>query len=185
MAKRAKQGVALALAAAFVLLFWACGTGERQSLRLLCTQVNRDAADTLPKLKAEQFALLPGEEEARAALVFESYWGDGLLLTVQTLPDGRVTAVSLTGLPGDKNFFAAALCLARVFVGAEADAAERLLGQLQAGRVEVLGVNTAESGGCQIAVAANAAGLYFCAARTKGLPPRAELPTLREQITEE
>jgi len=125
----------------------ACGRQEWQNLRQLCESFNRFAAETdhLANIEPGQFTALRRDDST----AYQAYLGDSLLLACDTLRNGRVHTVSLTGLPEQsrREFFDAARCLAQAYTGAAADQAERWLHRVRAGESEVLGVIGHEENG--------------------------------------
>jgi len=172
--------IAAVFALALVCL-GACDAGEYQNLRLFCEAFNRFAAneESLARISPEQFFVDEGQK-------YSAYLGQTLYLTCDTLANGRVHTVTLTGLPEGpcREFYAASLCVLLAFAKAEADQAERWLGELQAGESEILGMQSFEVQGYRFSYAANAAGRYFRVSRLHLLPPEPELATLRDRIEE-
>ena len=170
---------------ALAVLFCACGREEWQNLRQFCESFSEYAAETEHLAKIE-----PGQFTARRAddgTAYQAYMGDSLLLACDTLRSGRVHTVSLTGLPEQRQstFFDAARCVIQAYTNAAPDQAERWLRQIQAGEAEVPGVRALEDGGFRFSYAANEAGRWLRVNQLRFLPPEPELPTLREEITEE
>jgi len=170
---------------ALALLLCACGGEAWQNLRELCEEFSRFASETESLANVE-----PGQFTARRSddgTLYQAYLGDDLLLEVAALRNHRVHSVSLTGLPeqGQSAFFEAARCLVQAYTGAAPDQAERWLRQLHAGESEALGVPGFEEGDFRFSYAANGAGRWLRVSRLRFLPPEAEIPTLREYITED
>jgi len=176
---------AILITLALAVSLCACGREDWQNLRVFCESFNRFASETGHLANVE-----PGQFYARRSddsTAYQAYLGDSLLLECDTLRNGRVHSVSLTGLPeqGQGVFFDAARCAVQACTGATADQAERWLRQIRAGESEVPGVLGLEAEGFRFSYAANEAGRWLRVSRLRFLPPEPELPTLRETITEE
>ena len=171
---------AIFLLAAMALLA-ACDTGPGMDLRLFTERFNR-AFGGQARLDVTHFWV----EETDSGLRYAAYVGYVELITAETLPNGRIHTVSLTGLPDayHRDFFAAARSLLAAFAGIEGDAAERMLQEISVGALPVLGVKSAERESFRLSYAANEAGRYFRLSCLRHLPPELELPTLREPITD-
>lgn len=174
-------GISLALA----VLLCACGREEWQNLRQFCETYSALAEKTeqLATIGPEQFMV----RRSGGTAEYQAWLGESMLLACNTLDNGRVHTVTLTGLAEQRQseFTDAASCIIRAYTGAAPDQAERWLRQLQAGQSEVLGVQSLEESGFRISCAANKAGRWLRVSQLRFLPAEAELPTLRENITEE
>ena len=173
----------LLICLAVSVLLCACGREEWRSLRQFCENFSRFASETghLAQIEPGQFYACRSDD----GVTYQAYLGDSLLLECDTLRNGRVHSVSLTGLPEQSQsaFFDAARCVVRACTDAEPDQAERWLRQLYAGESEVLGVRGFEENGFRFSFAANEAGRWLRVSQLRFLPPEPELPTLREAIT--
>ena len=170
---------------AFILFLSGCAREEWQNLRQLCENFCRFASETEQVVQVEpgQFTALRYD----GGTAYQAYLGESLLLECDTLQNGRIHTVSLTGLPEQRQgaFFDAARCAVQAFTGAESDQAERWLRQIHAGESEILGVPAFEAAGFRFSCAANEAGRWLRVSQLRFLPPEPALPTLREMITEE
>ena len=175
----------LLLCLAFLVILCACGTEEWQNLRQFCEEFSRFASETgsLAQIEPGQFFAHRSDD----GTLYQAYLGDSLLLECAALRSNRVHSVTLTGLPEQSGsaFFEAARCALQAYTGAPPDQAERWLRQLRAGDSEVLGVLGFEDAGLRFSYAANGAGRWLRVSRLRFLPPEAEVPTLREWITED
>jgi len=179
---RRVMALCLILPLLLLSLLSGCDTGPAQDLRLFTERFNR-AAHGRAALAVDHFAAVQHED---GSMQFSAFVGYSELITVQTLANGRVHTVSLTGLPDvhQAEFFASALAVLQAFTGLESDPAERKLQEIFVGISPVLGLQTTEYQGVRLSYAANEAGRYVRLSCLRHLPPQMEFPTLREFITD-
>ncbi|MDR1927677.1 MAG: hypothetical protein LBQ33_03455 [Oscillospiraceae bacterium] len=178
MKRCVRAALALLLFGLAALPLSACARQEWQDLLLFCEAYSALAQAEEP-LTAEDFS---AQLHSSAAVRYQCYLREDQLLTVETLPNGRIHTLSLTGLPegSQTKYQDAAQRLLIAFSGVTPDLAARLLHAAEAGKDAVPSLRTAEENGLRLSYCANGAGRYLLLSRVRLLPQTEPRLTLRE-----
>ncbi|MCL2107320.1 MAG: hypothetical protein FWH26_09750 [Oscillospiraceae bacterium] len=171
--------LSLCLAAALPLSLGACQGGDWLDLQLFCDGYNDLAGKNAVSLTPESFQAARREDGGAR---YQAWMGETKLLVLDTLPNGRIHTISLTGLPDEgktgEDFMSAARLVAASYTRSAPWLAVRRLHAVEAGTAELPGWRIAEEGGFRFSYSANQAGRYLRISQLRYLAEE-EVPTLR------